>query len=232
MFSLLHCQTWCKPHFLRFRRDNSTGFFKNNIAIYPNFIDGNQTKVVICRVIRHLLIIVALCFLPGGAHAQMKQKFSIRDGKLVGGTSAAVEGVPAISEAQQLIFQAQKSVMKGDFVTAEEFYTKSIALDGSNTQAYLHRAVIRREQRNYRGMDADARMAYELSNRSVAAKPRDPDGYYDRSLALRLLRHFDQARQDVMTAIQFGGKPSLKNDLQAIELERKIAVSATLNTVQ
>lgn len=180
---------------------------------------------------RLLLVVIILCVMPCFAHAQMKQKIVIRDGKIVSGTLSAngektrSSGGLVIGEAQQFIFKAQQSVLKGDWATAETLYSEAIARDGANLQAYLHRGVVRREKRDWRGVDADARMALALANRNVSAHPRDPDGYYERSMALRLLRQFDLAKKDVITAIQLGGKQSLRNDLQAIELERKMALS-------
>ncbi|MFO0389185.1 MAG: hypothetical protein ACK502_05640 [Alphaproteobacteria bacterium] len=161
----------------------------------------------------------------------MKQKIIIRDGKIVSGALPSSgdtkqnSGAVAISESQRFMFKAQQSVMKKDLATAEALYTEAIARDGSNVQAYLHRGVVRRELHDYRGVDADARMAVTLANNVIRANPRDPDGYYERSMALRLLKQFDLARKDVLAAIQLGGKPSLSNDLQAIELERKMALS-------
>ncbi len=166
------------------------------------------------------------------AHAQAVhgQKIIIRDGKLVSGTlptagqAAAPRNVEA-SQSRLLLFKAQEKLMKRDFSGAEQIYTQAIALDDSNVTAYLQRGVVRRELRNYRGVDSDARTVVALSNRIISANPRDPDGYYKRSMALRLLHQFDQAKKDVLTAIQLGGKLSLKNDLKAIELERRMAAS-------
>jgi tetratricopeptide (TPR) repeat protein len=176
---------------------------------------------------RLLLVLTAILslFPVFFAHAQMTQKIIIRDGKIVAGDKQN-SGNVALSEAQQLIFKAQQSLMKGDFASAEALYSEAIARDSSNVQAYLHRGVVRRERHEWRGVDADARMAVTLANGTIQANPRDPDGYYDRSLALRLLQQYDLAKKDVQTAIQLGGKASLRNDLQAIELERKMALSA------
>ena len=186
---------------------------------------------------RRPFVIITLCILPVAAHAQIKQKFTIHNGKMVSGTQAAGNSSSGsskitINQAQEVIFKAQQSLMKGDYAGAEALYSQAIALDNSNIQAYLHRGVVRRERRDYQGMDADARIALALTNNAIRANPRDPDGYYERSLALRLLYQFDQARKDVLAAMQLGGKPSLKNDLQAIELERKIAASKVQSAMQ
>ncbi len=177
---------------------------------------------------KHFLLAFLVIMMPLAAHAQHGFATRMQNATV----SQPRKARPTLNESQKLVFKAQQSLIKGDYAGAEALYTQAIAQDNSNIQAYLHRGVVRREQRNSRGVDADARAALSLANDSIRVSPRDPDGYYNRSLALRLLYQFDQAKKDVLAAIQLGGKASLRNDLQAIELERRIAASMAQNNVR
>lgn len=179
---------------------------------------------------RLIIFCAALFLLPCLAQAQVKQTFTLRDGKLMNAqkpseASGSSHQPVVIDGDQQLIFKAQASLVSGDYAQAEALYTQAINLDGSNIEAYLQRAAVRRELGDAKGVDSDGRRALALVNGALQAEPREAGLYYKRSMALRFLRQFDAARNDVLTAINLGGKPSLRNDLQAIELERKMAAS-------
>lgn len=178
------------------------------------------------------------CLAQAGAMAQtMKQTFVVRDGKLVGSSGqgplsppggagrAAVSEAPVITPSQQLIFDANKKILQGDYASAEALYNKAIALDGNNASAYLQRGVVRREMKNEPGMRADAQMAIALLNQKLQADNRSAGAYHERSMAYRLLKQFDAAKQDLTLAIQLSGNARWQTDMTALELERKMAVS-------
>ncbi len=180
------------------------------------------------------IMMALLCALPEAAFAQQKQTFTIRGGKLVGGSGAASGqqqggGGQAsrlvIDQDQQLIFSATASVLKKDYPTAEKLYSQALAIDSSNINAYLQRGFVRREMGNTQGVESDARTAITLANNALKSNPRDSDIYYQRSMALRLIHQFELAKKDILTALQLGGKQSLQNDLKAIDLEQKIMAS-------
>lgn len=126
-----------------------------------------------------------------------------------------------LSNDQKIMLEAANKLVQRDYRSAEGMYTQAIALNGSNIEAYLQRAVARREMGDQNGMAADATTVINLSNSQLQQNPRDPTLYYQRGMGYRLLRQFDQARNDITTGMQIGGKSNWKTDLQAIELERK-----------
>lgn len=181
---------------------------------------------------------MVLCLSQASAQAQtMKQTFVIKDGKLVGSTGqgpvaaaagnngAASPAIAPVSPSQQLIFDANKKILQGDYASAEALYNKAIALDGNNASAYLQRGVVRREMKNEPGMRADAQMAVALLNQKLQADNRNAGAYHERSMAYRLLKQFDAAKQDLTLAIQLSGNARWQTDMTALELERKMAAS-------
>jgi len=138
---------------------------------------------------------------------------------VVNGRSSAAE----MNQTQKLMFEGAKYSMARQFKEADAVYSQIIASDGGNTEAYLQRAVVRRELGDESGKVSDARNAVALASASLQANPRDFNLYYQRSLALRLLKQFDGARRDLNAAMQLGGSVTWQNDLQAIDLEQKMA---------
>ena len=164
------------------------------------------------RVTKLYVTLLAGLALNGAApvFAQTTQTF------VIGGASNL-----KISNDQKIMLEAANKLVQKDYSTAESMYSQAIAVNGGNIEAYLQRAVVRRELGDDQGMTADARSVIMLSNNALQQSPNNPTLYYQRGMGYRLLRHFDQARSDISTGMQIGGKGNWKTDLQAIELERK-----------
>ncbi len=128
----------------------------------------------------------------------------------------------SISSDQKLMLEAANKFVQNDLSGAESLYTQAIALNGNNTEAYLQRAVVRRELHNEEGMVSDAKTVIGLSNNALQRNPNDPTVYYQRGMGYRLLRQFDQAKADITNGMQIGGKKNWETDLKAIEIERKV----------
>jgi Tfp pilus assembly protein PilF len=127
------------------------------------------------------------------------------------------------SNDQKIMLEAASKLVQNDFANAENLYTQAIAINGSNIEAYLQRAVVRREMHTDNGMASDANTVIALANNALQQNPNDPNLYYQRGMGYRLLRQFDQARDDITNGMRIGGKDNWKTDLKAIELERKTA---------
>lgn len=127
------------------------------------------------------------------------------------------------SNDQKIMLEAAGKLVQRDYSTAENLYTQAIAINGRNIEAYLQRAVVRREMHNDDGMSSDANTVIALANDALQQNPNDPNLYYQRGMGFRLLRQFDQARDDITNGMRIGGKDNWKTDLKAIELERKTA---------
>ncbi|MGE0755286.1 MAG: tetratricopeptide repeat protein [Alphaproteobacteria bacterium] len=177
--------------------------------------------------------------LATSAAAQQTMKFTIQNGKMVnssgappaaGNTSSQMtQGQQLeVSREQQYMLAALSALMQGDFAKAEDLYSQVIQYNPANSEAWLQRAVVRRETQNAQGMAVDARRALSQLNAEIQASPRNGTLYHQRSVALRLLKSFDLAKKDLLTAMQLKGKSSVsfQNDLQAIELERRMASAA------
>lgn len=187
-----------------------------------------------------LILVVLMASLPVSAYAQTTtQHFTIRNGKLVGGDTAAPQASGAASSGnsgggitlnseQQYMIAALSALVQKDLPRAESLYSQVISMNGSNSEAYLQRGIARRESGDTHGMTSDAKMALTLLNNEIRQHPREVNLYRKRSMALRLLQSFDLAKKDLLTAMQLTGKSSvtLQNDMQAIELERRMASAA------
>lgn len=139
----------------------------------------------------------------------------------LGGTHAFAAKL-IISPAQQLLLEASQFVSKKDFASAEQIYSQIISSDGGNIDAYLQRAVVRREMDNHQGSKRDATMVTRLANATLQRDPDDAESFYHRGKAHRLLYNFEQAKKDIITAIKLSGKNRWRTELQAIALEEKI----------
>gem|GEM_PF-2376627 len=126
-----------------------------------------------------------------------------------------------ISNDQKIMLEAANKLVQRDYRTAENMYSQAIAVNRVNIEAYLQRAVVRRELGDEAGMATDARSVIGLADNALQQSPNNPTLYYQRGMGYRLLREFDQAKNDIVTGMQIGGKSNWKTDLQAIELERK-----------
>jgi len=138
---------------------------------------------------------------------------------LGGGNNASVQ----ITNDQKILLEAANKFVRRDYEGAESLYTQAIAINGSNIEAYLQRAAVRRELHNEAGMTADANMVIGLANQALQRNGNDPGLYYQRGMGYRLLRQFDLARDDITTGMRIGGRSNWQTDLKAIEIERKAA---------
>jgi tetratricopeptide (TPR) repeat protein len=127
-----------------------------------------------------------------------------------------------IGDDQRLMFAAMQAAIKKDYKTAEDMYSRMIALNPRDTNAYLQRGIMRRQMGNEAGALADGKSVVILANTSLQADPRAGALYYMRGMGFRLLKDYTQAEKDVQTAITQGGPPEWKTDLRAIELEKKV----------
>ena len=133
--------------------------------------------------------------------------------------------LPALAQvapAQLIVLEATQAVSERRFADAEQLYNKALALDPSNGDIYIHRAVMRRELENTGGMEQDAKTAISLGNSRIAVNPNDAKAYWLRGMGYRLLKDFKSARQDLENAIRLSGKNNWQADLQAMALEEKI----------
>ncbi len=129
----------------------------------------------------------------------------------------------AIPHDQVIIINAAKEMAAGDYKAAEASYSKAIAVNASNANAYLQRALARRELGDAAGMTADAKHAVALVTQALSRNATSADLYYQRSLGKRLLKQFDDAEHDLRQAIQLNRNAQWDNDLKALQLERKMA---------
>lgn len=141
---------------------------------------------------------------------------------VLGGPRGAGASVQ-IPPEQKMMFDAANKIVQRDFKDAESLYSQVIAMNRGNIEAYLQRAVVRREMGDEPGMQSDAGSVVTLANSALQQNPRDPTLYYQRGMGFRLLHQFDQAQSDIATGMRIGGKTNWQNDLQAIDLERKAA---------
>lgn len=168
------------------------------------------------RFILLLLMLPLLAAMPAGAQT-VTQTFVLGGGANAGGGSPAIQFAPD----QTIMFNAANKFMQRDFPAAESLYSQAIALNPKNTDALLQRAAVRRELGNEGGMASDAQNVIALSNQALQKNPNDPNSYYERGMAYRLLKEYDEAKADIAKGMQIGGKKSWATDLKAIEIERK-----------
>lgn len=125
---------------------------------------------------------------------------------------------------QKLMLEAAQKVMKKEYPAAETLYSQAILANGGNIDAYLQRAMVRRELNNPAGVQQDARMAVVLANNALQKNNRNATLFYQRGMGFRLLKDFAQARQDIAGAIRMGGgSASWQSDLDGITMEEKAA---------
>jgi tetratricopeptide (TPR) repeat protein len=175
---------------------------------------------------RHSLLLLLLLSLP--AHAQTStQSFVIKNGKVAGGAAGGNSGQAGVtlSDEQKLMFEAPAKIMARDYQGAEAIYTRVLAMNGGNTEAYLQRGIVRRELGNKAGMQSDARAAVTLANTQLQRSGRNAHLYYQRAMGLRLLGRFAEAKRDLQTGMSLSGNQNWQTDLKAIELEEKMAAS-------
>lgn len=156
--------------------------------------------------------VAALLLATVPAHAQTTQQTFV-----LGGGANNLQ----IANDQKIMLEAANKLVQKDYRSAESMYTQAIALNQGNIEAYLQRAVARREMEDENGMASDARAVISLADNALQQNPKNPTLYYQRGMGYRLLHQFDQARDDITMGMQIGGKSNWKTDLQAIELERK-----------
>lgn len=167
-------------------------------------------------LIRWIAIFAALACLPVSASAQT-QTFVIKK------SGAAAAPALTISQDQKLMLAAAGKMSEGKLKEAEILYSQALAANGGNVNAYLQRALARRDLGDTEGMATDARQAVALISARLEQNPGKANLYYQRSLAERLLRQFDAAEKDLRAAIRLSNKSEWTNDLTALELERKMA---------
>ena len=109
-----------------------------------------------------------------------QQQFVVSGGKL------------QISDEQKLILQAaqKSSPTRLQEQCAESIYSQIIAgKNGSYTDAYLQRGVVRREMGDQAGMQSDARaVIITLADASIQQNPNNAISYYQRGMGYRLLK--------------------------------------------
>lgn len=157
----------------------------------------------------------ALACLPLAAAAQTTHTFVVKNGK-------TARPALTIAPDQKLMLEAAKKMTERDYKQAEALYSKALAANGGNINAYLQRGLARRDLGNLQGMEADARQAITLANAKLAQDTNNANLYYQRSLGERLLRRFDEAEKDLRAAIRLSNKLEWNNDLKALELERRM----------
>lgn len=128
-----------------------------------------------------------------------------------------------IGDDQKLMFEAARQVMQHDYQGAQVTYSKAIAINGQNIDAYLQRGIVRRELGDAAGTAFDGNRAVLLANAALQGSTNNPNLYYQRGMGFRLLKNFNQAKQDIRTGMQLGGSQNWQLDLQAIELEQRAA---------
>lgn len=121
----------------------------------------------------------------------------------------------------QLMFSAMQKVMHRDFRGAEAIYSKVIEANPNNIEAWLQRALMRRELKDAAGARSDGHQAAAIADRELAKNPNDATLYYYRGMGLRYMKDYPDAERDIARAIQMSGSASWKADLQATELEAK-----------
>jgi hypothetical protein len=146
-----------------------------------------------------------------------------KSGTVVTGGNLASSSKVIITDDQKLMFEASRQAVARDFRGAEATYSRVIAMNSGNIEAYLQRGVVRRELGDKNGTTSDARTAVALVNAQLQVTPRNPNLYYQRAMGLRLLHQFEQAKQDLRTGMQLGGSSYWETDLKAIDLEQKMA---------
>lgn len=121
-----------------------------------------------------------------------------------------------------MMLEASQHVLKGEFPRAEILYSQVIATNPGNLQAYIQRAIVRREMKDRKGMEADAIEVLNQTNMGISKDPGNADLYYHRGTAFRLLKDFPKARADIQEAITLSPNDSWRQDLMAIDLEEKM----------
>lgn len=133
----------------------------------------------------------------------------------------AVAAQMQISGDTQVMLEAMRKVMHHDFRGAEALYGNAIAINPNNMDAWLQRALMRRELGDGAGAMSDGRQVVTLCNQGLAGNPNDANLYYHRGMGYRLLKDYPDAERDIAKAISMGGQAGWKDDLQATELEAK-----------
>jgi tetratricopeptide (TPR) repeat protein len=168
------------------------------------------------KFLPRIIFVLAAAGFAAASSAQT-QTMVIQNGKMAQTGGVQIQ----IGADLQLMFDAQQKVMKHDYRGAEASYSRAIAANGGNIEAYLQRAVTRRELGDVRGEASDASTAITLANAALQSSPNNALLFYQRGMGFRLLRDFPQAKQDLATAIRMSGKPSWETELRATELEEK-----------
>ena len=163
---------------------------------------------------RFLSLLWLALTLAGPTQAQTTT-FEIPQGGFAGG------GAPVLDQEGLLMLQAMQQAMNGDFKGAEAVYTSILSNNPQSADAYLHRGVLRRELKNTAGAQSDGKALVNLTNAQLQRNPRDPNLYYQRGMAYRLLGRYDQAMKDIESAIRMGGDPDWRSDLRDTMLEEK-----------
>ncbi|MDX1974683.1 MAG: hypothetical protein SFT92_03295 [Rickettsiales bacterium] len=164
--------------------------------------------------------LMLLAFMPGSAFSQAKPTLIINGQQVSKASSGGM-----MDEADKSILEAAKHVMEGDYRGAERIYSDILSRNDSNVEAHVQRAIVRRELKNPSGVQSDALTAVQLASAALQTQPRSYSLYYQRSQALRLLGEFDKAKADLLKARKLAGGNRWSTDLQAIEMERRIAKS-------
>ena len=124
-------------------------------------------------------------------------------------------------EDQKVMLDAAAKTLKRDFKGAEVLYSKAIDINKSNIDAYMQRGIVRHELGNASGAASDGQATVTLANSALRNNPNDPNLYYKRGMGFRLLKRYDQAKQDISNGMRLGGSSSWQMDLQSIDFEQK-----------
>lgn len=136
--------------------------------------------------------------------------------------SAPASAQVNLGQEPMLMLQASQLVLNQEYGEAENVYSQVLVMNPNNLQAYIQRAIVRREMKNRRGMESDAVEVLNLTNLGLEKDPNNADLYYHRGTAYRLLKDFPKARADIQHALQLNPTDSWRQDLIAIDLEEKM----------
>ena len=143
------------------------------------------------------------------------------------GSGAAVSGTPALDQEGLQMLDAMQKVQQRDYKGAEQVYTTMLNANPQNSDAHLQRGVLRRELKDVRGSQEDARATISLANGQLMQNQRDAAAYHQRGMAYRLLGQYPQAMQDIDTSLKLGGDTNWKSDLRDTALEEKASHGVT-----
>ena len=140
----------------------------------------------------------------------------------------AAPSTMALNEKSLLSLEASKAAVAKDYRKAISYYNRLIQISPNNAHNYIQRGLMYREVKNHGQSERDATIALQLVNIALGKKStgkRGAKNYWQRAMANRLLKNFDDARADLRHALHIKRDPRWLQDLQAIELESRIHIS-------